>query len=86
MPEETKKCPFCGRDDRLIQYGSVKQVGREAKTIEITHCTNCGASAPTEVWQQRPLEDALEKRVEELEGDFDRGVQSGIDRCIRGTR
>lgn len=53
-----KSCPFCiglpGRQLHGYTYGPVDK---------ITHCLNCGAKADTDVWNTRPVEDALHERL-----------------------
>jgi len=63
-----KPCPFCGMDyaeNAWDDYGS-----------EYWVCEFCGAASGTErdeyIWNSRPIEDDLRKRIAELEAENDR--------------
>lgn len=52
---ELKPCPFCGGEAELC-YSEVD-----------TFCRKCNVMQETELWNTRPIEDALNKRIAELE-------------------
>lgn len=65
---ELKPCPFCGEKDKLTTYfsntGSV-----------IVYCINCyennnGLSHDFDGWNTRPIEDELQRRIDELEAEL----------------
>lgn len=74
---ELKKCPFCGAevqdDERGEKYPRKSPMGGW-----IIHCECCGASLSQfrksgkgEIsWNTRPIEDALNKRIAELEAEL----------------
>jgi tRNA(Arg) A34 adenosine deaminase TadA len=87
MSEELKPCPFCRAKAVVWRYGDA---------LTIASCTDCGASGdtfrtivePAERWNTRPIEEALQARIAELEAqvrqlkaDKDDAVQETID-CI----
>ena len=53
---ELKPCPFCGSADIRTEPG-----------INLNYCDKCSAEANIEHWNTRPIEDALNKRIAELE-------------------
>ena len=55
MSEELRPCPFCGGEAELC-YSEVD-----------TFCRKCNVMQETELWNTRPIEDALNKRIAELE-------------------
>jgi len=55
---ELKKCPFCGSADIRTEPG-----------INLNYCDKCSAEANIEHWNTRPIEDALNKRITELEAE-----------------
>ena len=57
MSNDSKLCPFCGSD-------KVRTFGDDYKGPQ-TSC-ECGASAPFEKWNNRPLEILLKKAIDEL--------------------
>ena len=63
---ELKPCPFCGSADIRTEPG-----------INLNYCDKCSAEANIEHWNTRPIEDALNKRIAELEGFIDRLVEAG---------
>ena len=68
---ELKPCPFCG--GRHIET---------AENLDLVYCFDCGASAKSIVDRNtRPIEDALNARIAELEGLVDRLVEVG-DRLV----
>lgn len=77
MSEELRPCPFCG-----LKYAehSWDEFGAEYWV-----CDHCGASSgtidPTWSWQTRPIEDALNARIAELEAEIERfTAHSDIER------
>ena len=89
MPEELKKCPFCGSPAQR----------HRTRTNQVC-CSNleCGQWlrwVHEETWQKRPTEDALRARIEELEALLDPhamteaymcGYQHGKNECKCGGR
>lgn len=65
MTNELKPCPFCGGEAKCIEYYGLHHVvcfdchisGRDSQSIETAQ----------EAWNTRPLEDAKDKRIKELE-------------------
>ena len=55
MSEELRPCPFCGGEAELC-YSEVD-----------TFCRKCNVMQETELWNTRPIEDALRLRIAELE-------------------
>ena len=55
MNEKLKQCPFCGGEAELC-YSEVD-----------TFCRKCNVMQETELWNTRPIEDALRLRIAELE-------------------
>ena len=69
MNEKLKQCPFCGGEAELC-YSEVD-----------TFCRKCNVMQETELWNTRPIEDALRLRIAELEAEIDRlTVHSDIER------
>jgi len=68
---ELKKCPFCGRDAR---NNPTWMVGSEnSAECSNRHCiTNKLTYATIEEWNTRPLEDALQARIDELKQENER--------------
>ena len=67
---ELKPCPFCGSADIRTEPG-----------INLNYCDKCSAEANIEHWNTRPIEDALNKRIAELEAEIERlTVHSDIER------
>ena len=60
MSEKLKQCPFCGSADIRTEPG-----------INLNYCDNCSAESNIEHWNTRPIEDALNKRIAELEEEID---------------
>jgi len=56
MSEILRPCPFCGSADIRTEPG-----------INLNYCDKCSAEANIEHWNTRPIEDALNKRIAELE-------------------
>ena len=55
---ELKPCPFCGGTKICTEKG-----------INLNYCDNCSAESNVEHWNTRPIEDALNKRIAELEAE-----------------
>jgi len=55
---ELKPCPFCGSADIRTEPG-----------INLNYCDKCSAEANIEHWNTRPIEDALNARIAELEAE-----------------
>ena len=55
---ELKPCPFCGGEAELC-YSEVD-----------TFCRKCNVMQETELWNTRPIEDALNARIAELEAEL----------------
>jgi len=53
---ELKPCPFCGGTKICTEKG-----------INLNYCDNCSAESNVEHWNTRPIEDALNARIAELE-------------------
>ena len=51
-----KPCPFCGGTKICTEKG-----------INLNYCDNCSAESNVEHWNTRPIEDALQARIAELE-------------------
>jgi len=60
MSEELRPCPFCGGTKICTEKG-----------INLNYCDNCSAESNIEHWNTRPIEDALQARIAELEGEVD---------------
>ena len=60
MNEKLKQCPFCGSADIRTEPG-----------INLNYCDKCSAEANIEHWNTRPIEDALQARIAELEAEVD---------------
>ena len=58
MSEELRPCPFCGGEAELC-YSEVD-----------TFCRKCNVMQETELWNTRPIEDALRLRIAELEAEL----------------
>jgi len=58
MSEELKPCPFCGGSNIT-----------EEASISVVFCADCGGEKDTDMgsWNTRPIEDALNARIVELE-------------------
>lgn len=63
--DELKACPFCGSSNTTLDYYEIS-CPQELGTIVV--CNDCGASAKSIVdWNTRPIEDALNARIAELD-------------------
>ena len=56
---ELKPCPFCGGTKICTEKG-----------INLNYCDNCSAESNVEHWNTRPIEDALNRRIAELEKEI----------------
>jgi len=63
--DELKLCPFCGRK---------AEKGEDRESYECVMCKDCTATVysmdedtDVELWNTRPIEDELRKRIEDLE-------------------
>jgi len=56
MSKELRPCPFCGGTKICTEKGT-----------NINYCDNCSAESNVGHWNTRPIEDALNKRIAELE-------------------
>ena len=64
MSEILKPCPFCpdGGDVQLVTFtGSADDVD------DVVHCHACHTILKHKIWQTRPIEDTLNKRIVKLE-------------------
>ena len=67
MSEELRPCPFCKSNNTTLDYYEISGP-QELGTIVV--CNDCGASAKSIVdWNTRPIEDALNDRIAELEAE-----------------
>ncbi len=67
MSEELRPCPFCKSNNTTLDYYEISGP-QELGTIVV--CNDCGASAKSIVdWNTRPIEDALNARIAELEAE-----------------
>ena len=60
MSEILRPCPFCGGTKICTEKG-----------INLNYCDNCSAESNVEHWNTRPIEDALNARIAELEEEID---------------
>lgn len=73
MSKELKPCPFCGETRLTIEDN------QKVRDVHVL-CKDCGAKTSFDGirydvagrWNVRPVEDALQKRIEELEAERDR--------------
>ena len=57
-----KPCPFCGGNDIVYE-----------EALSVTYCNDCGGELDEGFgsdWNTRPIEDALQSRIAELEKDL----------------
>lgn len=66
-PSEILPCPFCGSEH--LYFGDWGTHGAYDKVSCGNECTDW---VPVERWNSRPAEEALQKRIAELEADRDR--------------
>ena len=69
MTDEPKPpaCPFCN--------------GTRFYEASMRYCAGCGASVDIRQWQNRPIEDALQARIAELEAENTRIKLAIVDKC-----
>ena len=72
MSEILRPCPFCGSADIRTEPG-----------INLNYCDKCSAEANIEHWNTRPIEDALNKRIAELEAEVTKGHELQDSYCDR---
>ncbi len=78
--EELKPCPFCG---------STNLYHTETSIFHAVWCKDCGAMVDIDdgdaikLWNTRPLEDALQKRIAELEAELNFLRLSNLDNLTR---
>jgi len=81
MKTELKPCPFCGDKVTLEDNSNLTN----HRTVYWVACHNCSdldtpcyftASEVIEDWNTRPLEDALQSRITELEGKLESACHS----------
>jgi hypothetical protein len=60
-----KPCPFCpdGGDLQLVTFTD--------GVDDVVHCHTCDRILKHKIWQTRPIEDDLRKRIAELEAEID---------------
>lgn len=66
-PSEILPCPLCGSE--YLQFGDWGTHGAYDKVACGNGCTDW---LPVERWNSRPVKEALQKRIEELEAEHDR--------------
>ncbi len=71
---ELKACPFCGSEAARIEldggfaWGECMKCGATSKVVLfITDTNDVRIAAAVKYWNARPIEDALNKRITELE-------------------
>jgi len=74
MSEELKPCPFCGGTKICTEKG-----------INLNYCDSCSAEANIEHWNTRPLEDALQSRIAELEWNNSELTDENAELTLRVT-
>ena len=67
MNDKLKPCPFCGSSNTTLDYYEIS-CPQEIGTL--VFCSDCGSySTSVDRWNTRPIENALEARVAELEAE-----------------
>ena len=75
---ELKPCPFCGSKNTTLDYFEIS-CPQELGTLVL--CGDCGSYSTVDRWNTRPIEDALNKRIAELEAEIERlTAHSNIER------
>ena len=72
--KELKPCPFCGEQVFTPLVSSLDN--------GYTRCISCGAKMQRSRWQTRPIEDALNKRIAELE-ESDKHWAGNVKVCMQ---
>lgn len=71
MPEQLKPCPFCGHTE--IRNHNCKTecsyCGARVEFVELADCYDKLNAKDRPDWNDRPIEDALQARITELEGE-----------------
>ena len=69
MREKLKPCPFCGSEAGIQTYLDATPVDYEYTDCSCKNddCLIAGYWTPIKIWQTRPIEDDLRKRIAELE-------------------
>ncbi len=67
MSEELKPCPFCGHEFDTYVMESGEIMGSCSNIM----CIAYGLFCSVEEWNTRPIEDALQKRIDELQRKLD---------------
>ena len=72
-----KPCPFCpdGGDVQLVTF--------TGGADDVVNCHVCGTILKHKIWQIRPIEDELQKRIAELERDRDMLFRSAMNKQSR---
>ena len=65
MSDELKPCPFCGGEAKLYPLEAVESPD-DLFCCSDDDCIGAEPPATREEWNHRPLEDALQKRIEDL--------------------
>lgn len=85
MNEKLEPCPFCGSE-----AGIPTNLDGTPVDYEITDCCckndDCPLAdywTPIKIWQTRPVEDELRKRIDELERDCDMLFRSAANKQSR---
>ena len=77
MSEELKPCPFCGSSKiKSHDYGNVELLYR---------CEDCGGEHFHSNWNTRPIEDALQARIAELEWNNSELTDENAELTLRVT-
>jgi len=81
MSEELRPCPFCG-GELPVHYTVMKN-----QYVQLISCPDCNATVVSTkfrsdrdalaIWQNRPIEDALNARIAELEVFIDQLIEVG---------
>lgn len=80
MSEKLRNCPFCGEMIREDDYGNKYPVGYGSEFHKTYHliCECCGLTINNyfvrrdlvKYWNTRPIEDALQRRIDELTAEL----------------
>ena len=76
MREKLKPCPFCpdGGDLQLVTF--------TGGADDVVRCHECGTILKHKIWQIRPIEDELQKRIAELE-ESDKHWAGNVKVCMQ---